>query len=241
MEPNRFKDFERLTWLNYWTPELWALRRGGEPFKIDLTPYSDALIESAYDGVENKEKMEALKSAIAPAWEDCRGKFVRLNRRSPKDYTDGRPSINPTSAIDAICGSMRTTDDLIALKGGQEPAFLYAFQFDYTIQEREFRAFVKQGQLIAVTQYEGTKIRGYPESNPRGVITAIQKLAPSVIAAVPLENFIFDVYMTGYDEAETAHFLEINPWGLSDPCFFNSYENVEKGGFAYQKTDIMTL
>lgn len=236
------EDFEKKTWMNYWPEELWALREQ-EPKKIDISKYAMALVEHAY-GDPKHEVLYDLEQEIKPFFEGM-PKFIRLNRRSPKDWTQGKPVHDAIDAIKALYCSMRTVDDLAYMNMNGEPSWLYIFNYSGEVQEKEFRCFVKDGKLIAITQYEGTKFKGFPEDDPEKVICAVKTLWPSIRAAVDLKDFVFDVFLlTDFSKdsrPEIARFLEINPYGLSDTCFFKSYEEVERGGFAFQKTEILPI
>jgi hypothetical protein len=45
--------------------------------------------------------------------------------------------------------------------------------------------------------------------------------------AAHYRDVVFDLYAPGYPEEVL---IELNPYGLSDPCLFDSYEEVERGG-----------
>ena len=55
-------DGEKLTWLNYWTPEMWSLRNAPNVFRADITKYINNLIELAYDGKTDQRAIELLKT-----------------------------------------------------------------------------------------------------------------------------------------------------------------------------------
>lgn len=223
---------EKLTWINYWPEEVLALKR--EKFvKLPLTPrVCEAIIERAYKGTYS-QALENLRNEVAVHL-NGRPVFVRTNKRSPKDATDDLPLYGEEKIVDALCSSMRVTDDLSFLGLHKEPAYLYIFPFNHAIQEREVRCFVKNHKLIAMTQY---KPGVFSDDDVLTAEDACRELFEKLDPRMHLDSYVFDAWMSGC----YANFLEINPYGKSAPCFFKSYEAVEKGGFAYQKTVITNL
>ena len=233
------RQFEFDCLINNWTDELLSLRKPKFTHKFDLSNFADDFIHLAYgesESVRDNFKSDFI-SLINPAFpkEAFNNLFVRLNRRSPKDYKIHIHTVD--EAFESISSSMRCIDDISFLRYHKQPIIIYFSEYDWEIPEREFRCFVKNKKLIAVTQYEGTKIKEYPENCIEEVKQKIKDFSGKVIRAAQLDTFVFDVFF----KKDNCHFLEINPYGLSDPCFFINYKNVERGGFAYQKTEIIKI
>ncbi|MCB0363591.1 MAG: hypothetical protein KDD35_12770 [Bdellovibrionales bacterium] len=238
LSPPPLHDNERLTWMNNWSDSLWQLKRE-MPIKIRLsTEIAEAIVNRGYEGAWSP-LLESLQNEISGHLKH-RGMFVRTNRRSPKDYTEGKSLYGEEKIVDALCSSMRVVDDLCYLMMHKQSIYLYLFNYYPEIQERELRCFVKNHKLIGITQYEGTKIKGFPEDDPEAYISRCKYLFKLIEPRVNLDSFVFDCWMSGSGDNLKANFLEINPYGMSDPCFFKSYDEIEeRGGFAYQKTTIL--
>ena len=222
--------------INNWSKELLDLKIPTFHAKINITKYVDYFIGLCDGKFCEKTKREFI-DIFGKYFEYNTSQFVRLNRRSPKDYKIRCESSE--DVYDAISNSMRAFEDLCFLKMANEEAFLYLSEWDYHLDQKEFRCFVKEGKLIGITQYEGTKIKGFPENCIKETQEKIIELSEKVIPTCGIDNFVFDCFFHPYNEE--CMFLEINPYGMSDPCFFINYNNVEKGGFAYQKTEICKI
>jgi len=219
--------------INNWSEGLLKHKVPSFCYKFDITEYSQFFLNMADGNVCEQSKKQFLE-LIKPAFATGRAKFVRLNRRSPKDATI--KCFSEEEVFESLSSSMRAFDDIHLLQLSEEKIFLYFAEWDHYLDQKEFRCFVKDRKLIAISQYEGTKIKGFPEDCIKETVKEINDLYEKILPCIEMKDFVFDCFFHPY--SEKALFLEINPYGLSDPCFFINYENVEKGGFAYQKTVI---
>lgn len=157
--------------------------------------------------------------------------FFRLSTRSAKDAMEGGGlTVSGRQALFWMSGSMRIAEDLQNLK------WLEAYCAKLCIREPfwgleglgtwEFRCFVRRGDLIAVSDYD------YLSPNPRlrdrdirfSVYSEIEeffygKMQPNM----DMPDFVFDLAKT----SEGWILIEVNPYGLSDPCFLQDYAGVE--------------
>ena len=216
MNYNEISDNEKFTWMNYWSEGLWELR--SRPLAINISKYAKPLIDWAYEN-NHSDEIDDLEKRIAIHMKKNPGpKFVRLNTRSPKDYISD-PLRSAEDILHAITASMRTTDDIMRLHTSKQPIWLYVDSYNSCIQQKEYRCFIKDKHLIGITQYNL-----YLEPDLQRVTNAIMTLIPQVLPAVPLSQFVIDLWI---NSAYQARFLEINPYGLSDPCLFGTYDIVE--------------
>jgi hypothetical protein len=161
-------------------------------------------------------------------------KFVRLNSRSPKDWPypfEVPATCSGKEAISMMAGSERVLDDLYEFSWvPEQPAYVCLRDFVYWIKGwNEFRCFVKDGALIAVTHYDYRKpapdkvTRKAPDI--RRIIDRyfLEKLKP----ALHVDTVVFDVAID-LPAGDQPLLIEINPYGLSDPCWFGSYAEVER-------------
>lgn len=160
------------------------------------------------------------------------GHIWKLNSRSPKDAWS-YPPITPSAkqAMDWILASERALDDLVRFSHIEDvaPAYLCArkpirfgkFGFN------EFRCFVKNGNLIAISDYDycdpNKLLRDY-HNFENDVVESIHKFFDTLKPRFAHQDYVFDVIISlQYD----VKLIEINPYRLSDPCFFRNYEDVE--------------
>lgn len=156
--------------------------------------------------------------------------FVRLNSRSPKDCSypfEVPATLSGREAILFLSSSMRVLDDLYEFKWvPEQPAFICLREWQYGLRStEEYRCFVKDGELIAVTAYDYTKEHTVPADGGASVREAIDIYFRSTLKpALHIDTVVFDLWMPPRQE---PWLVEINPYGLSDPCFFGSYNDVE--------------
>ena len=173
---------------------------------------------------------------------DWRDKFVRLNTRSPKDVTS--PGLPFTCAgrqiISWLASSMRTFEDLCLLSRVKQPAFVVLREQTFIPEETEFRCFVKDGEFTAVSQYfydrsfqmlQDAETR---ETLQAGIDTFWRE---HIHPHTDMTDYVFDVFFSG----EGPRLLEVNPYGLSDPCAATTYEAAEKGGFFFVPDSVGTV
>lgn len=217
------------TYLDQWSPELHALSIPSKAIPLSETEHWDLI--NIHDGGGITPALRALANRLDDAM-DWRNHFVRLNSRSPKD--SAWPALPITcagrQALDWIMGSERTFDDLCLMRR-IAPAFIYLRKLVYIPKAWEVRCFIKDGRMIAATQYYKD------EENERWADPVAREACwaglqayyfDTVKLTVPRDTFVLDV-IPGEDGWQV---LEINPYGMSDPILFGNYAAVEdEGGF----------
>ena len=154
--------------------------------------------------------------------------FIRLNSRSPKDMTTpGAPiTCSGKQAVFWISGSERCADDTSLHQWAEKPLFICAREWRPIRPEWEFRCFAKGGKLIAVSRYDYQNPAAMGESAADGIWAAAERFYGEHLGQ-HYADVVFDLHAPG-TSAELL--IELNPYGLSDPCLFGSYAEVEKGG-----------
>lgn len=227
------------TLIDQWPSELMDLSIPTKLLQIDVERIWEALCD-LHDGkgVHDAIKGLALSMDHYIGW---KRKFVRLNSRSPKDNTfpfEIPATISGKEAAMLLMGSMRVMDDLMEFRWiPEQPAYVAIRDFDPRINgENEFRCFVKNGDLIAVTHYDYTK------PTPSWVSGNVEQIRKSIDAyfsqnirpVLHVDTVVFDLAM--YAD-KSFRLIEINPYGLSDPCHFGSYERVENASSFIEISD----
>ena len=160
----------------------------------------------------------------------------KLQTRSPKDaWGKSDPwSCSGRHIVSWLSASMRVQSDLCNLVN--HPTVMPLLCLREPIQTfdevGEFRCFVKDGDLIAVSAYDYTRQdqAKVVEKHAKTLRLAIEEFWKQRVGPyVEKENYIFDL-VPGWT------LLELNPYGLSDPCWFGSYANVEKASSYIQTT-----
>jgi hypothetical protein len=167
--------------------------------------------------------------------------FVKLESRSPKDYIQNWPKEdykalhNAGEIVDALLGSMRTFEDLVFLTKLKNEVILYIRPFADLERRYEWRVFVKDKKVIGISQQFYKDTFSYNES----YLNILEKdilyfMNETCIPNIPVDNFVADLYVYNYvylsNLGEFILFpsiIETNPYGLSDPCLFETYDNLE--------------
>lgn len=167
--------------------------------------------------------------------------FVKLESRSPKDYIQNYPKEdykalhNAEEIVDALLGSMRTFEDLVFLTQLKDEIILYIRPFVDIERRYEWRVFVKDKKVIGISQQFYKETFSYNEP----YLNILEKdilyfMNETCIPNIPVDSFVADLYVYNYvylsNVGEFILFpfiIETNPYGLSDPCLFDTYDNLE--------------
>lgn len=200
----------------------------------------DCIVE--YENPKNKElAYELVESEFAEKLKKLGlydKHFMKLISRSPKDYTYdennfGKPT--PMSGtrgiVDSTRSSMRTFDDMCLLRYIPEYAQIIFRPYVDFHPSTEWRVFVYGKTIMGISQYYYDANFKYTKNHISVVDALIRKFAERCIYPnPPIDTYVFDVVCDG---RETT-LLEINPWGLSDPCLFKDYKSWD-GTLRYNK------
>jgi hypothetical protein len=146
--------------------------------------------------------------------------FAKLSTRSPKDYFSNLlGEIYPMKRIediqDALGGcSMRIFEDLDKAMQNGTQLQLHILPWVYIPPQNEWRCYVKDGKLIAISQYfYNIGFNNFAPNKEKIIAFANQYLSH-----LPMQDIVMDI-VYGEDIYDKG-LLELNPYGLSDPCLF---------------------
>jgi hypothetical protein len=165
---------------------------------------------------------DAIDRACAWSW-----KFLRLNSRSPKDVMlPGEFVTAGRQALLHIRTSERCLEDLALFSYSPYPAYIALRQPLFIRPGYEFRLFVRDGDLLGVAQYHRDIAGDLADPNSREAIhrSIINFYERDIRPALTLDTVVVDIC---FSTMRKWQFLEINPYGLSDPCAALSYQDVE--------------
>jgi len=159
--------------------------------------------------------------------------FIRLGSRSPKDSYKGHTKkfcvTSGVQAIELLIDSQRIVEDLLAYHLMNLNAAIYVRRWVDIAPWREWRCFVKQGKLIAVSQYHYHDI--YPQlsdevTNPATIIQGwFENTWYKLHRPMVPYNVVVDVAL---DSLGNVTVIEINPYcNWTDPCLL-SWEKEKK-------------
>ena len=192
-------------------------------FSIPMTEVNPLWLE-CFDGKDNPQAFRRIVECGREALSQFpEGVFFKLDSRSPKDWGIVRYT---AENIDELPGhffsSERMLDDLVVQRHHRD-AIVLCFRQWVDLGE-EYRVFVKDRQIQGITRYDyrAPPKREHTQDVVRSVESEVARYLGEINPHFPLDNFVFDLGMTG----DTGTLIEINPYGLSDPCLFKSYANI---------------
>lgn len=176
--------------------------------------------------------------------------FIKLESRSPKDYLQEYPKetlksvINAQDIIDALLGSLRTFEDLCFLVKLSNTIKLYIRPFTYMYRPFEWRVFVKDNKVIGISQQFYNKTFDF-ENYYHKYLDSVQNsilyfMNNTCIPNIKVKDFVADLYVKddnyhmGKNRLLPVTIIETNPYGLSDPCLFKSYKELESTNITFR-------
>lgn len=233
----RWEDQCAFTFIDQWPSEIMELS-----YRTILVPFNiDLLDEWHGDNPRIGEESHFLAKEI----DDITGfksYFFRLNSRSPKDASwpfELPLSCSGKEMVKVLQNSERVLDDLCRFRHSIYKPYLCLREFDPTLTpDREYRVFVKNNKIKAVAEYKdpssyeryGESLpseKEYDERNNHIRAFCIEKVIPFM----KKDTFVVDVFY----KYENIKLIEINPYGLSDPCGAITYSAIEEGIYGIAK------
>lgn len=207
--------------IDQWPESIAALS-----FPTKLVPFDAARFSELWDESEQaarRARAVAAKLDREMGW--CEW-FVRLNSRSPKDVIDKPITCSGKQAAHWIRGSELCLDDTSMLHHAQAPLYVCLREPRYLHPDMEYRCFARDGEVLGLSYYFYRDRPLGPLPSADSLFTAAKTFYREHLAA-HYRDVVFDLYAPGTSQ-ETL--IELNPYGLSDPCLFQTYDAVEAGG-----------
>jgi hypothetical protein len=197
--------------------------------QVELTRADQDTLWNMFDNCRDERALSDLSHRLDEAMRvfDPAGCFARLSSRSPKDfYFPGVPLLkNGTELTTALLGSLRILDDLTEYRYAETPCFLLLREFHPIPPEQEFRCFIRDRKVVGITQYHYHDLFPQMAAEREQIAVRIQRfLDSSILPVLHLDTVVVDVWLR-----DDPLLIEINPYGLSDPCLL-SYPEMEGNG-----------
>lgn len=161
------------------------------------------------------------------------GFFFKLDSRSPKDcgilhFTTDNLDELPSY----VFSSERMLDDLCAHRLHRD-SFVLCFRKWMTLLDEQ-RVFVKDHAIQGITRYDylNEPEIEYTADHIRRVEADAAGYLATISPHMSIKDYVFDfAYLP---DGQTV-LIELNPYGLSDPCCFGSYDLI--AGYAVRRED----
>ena len=248
-------DMVKPTYLENWPPAMHSLSMASidVPLTVEearrlgtnIIEFGETFLESGEIQYDVPDIHQRVADAVAKL---PNGAFVRLGSRSPKDSWEGSKHGFKTSVGDdplrfVLDCSERMCEDLsLAIQNNYAP-HIWVRQWMTIPRWAEFRCFMRDRQLVGISQYNYLKGESFPEivSDPDMIQWVIRdNFFPDFRRASHLADVVFDVWvkpspMRDNTRVWETKLVEINPWiELTDPCLF-AWNDGFNGEFRYGK------
>lgn len=177
-----------------------------------------------------EEEMAEIAERMQAYWpEKPDGYFFRFDSASPKDGVVGFPVRNAAEAVRNIATSKRA---MRALENGERSLFFA--NFDKTWDEnREFRVFVRNGRVTAVSQYVPWRPCVLSERSDEEVANTTRSMVryleedvlPSVLPALGTNDVVADTYACPDGTFRVVEFNSFGYWLASGSALFHWLED----------------
>lgn len=205
---------------------------------IQLTKPEAAELATVFDDKADERWTVGLQSKIARgAQQFTNGCFFKLESRSPKDsYWGEVTNFRACSFHDVkqLLYSERILEDLVRYTSLESEPLRLLFREWHPIRKSgEFRCFIRNRKLAGISQYH---YAGWDERHHKNMPLAFadifgrkrereavikEFIAGEIIPRLPVDDLVVDLWI---DHTGKTTLIEINPYGLSDPCLFNYAE-----------------
>ena len=139
------------TYMENWYEDLKDLTIESKCFQI--SPKERDAILALFDGEINQEVLSKIEAKIRWAFKEIGGEqfFVRLGSRSPKD--NELEIKTPGNVLSSFGDSERILDDLTLASMVDYTPYIFVRKWIDIPKNKEFRCFVKKGELQGISQY----------------------------------------------------------------------------------------
>lgn len=177
----------------------------------------------AYDGKKTSAGEILLNFANSALDSFPGGVFFKMDGRSPKDTEIVRITReNTKDLIPIFFMSERILDDIARFRLHRE-LFFFCFR-EWVNLSDEHRVFICDGRVAGVSRYDYTLDKPDNMESPGFYMEKARAFCERISKYFPQPNFVFDIAKK--DSGEWV-LVEVNPWGLSDPCLFGSYNKID--------------
>lgn len=208
------------TYMEEWYDELEDITMPSKYFQI-FDDEREAII-SLLDGNADSKALDKTEKKLNWAFKEIKGGrfFVRLGSRSPKD--NQIEIKEPKDVFTAFGDSSRILEDLTLASMVDYTPYIFVRKWVNIPQDKEFRCFVKSGELKGISQYYYRTKYYYLDKPEQRKLIEFQaiKLLTKIKEKFKLKNFIFDICYRPTQDLPLL--IEINPFSSwTDPCLFD--------------------
>jgi len=148
--------------------------------------------------------------------------FAKTNSRSGKDVGSNK-YYSVRHFIESLTASARTHEDLCLFSHSGGKCEIIVRPWIEIPKRNEWRLFVKNGELAGISQYHYFDYFDYSRREIGAAEWGCKKVMDVILRSMPIRDFVCDIFITD----DYPVLIEINPFGLSDPCVFGNYASLD--------------
>jgi len=241
-------ELSRPTYLENWSPELarFSIPQIGLRLSEDELSAMEKAASSpvGWNEFSTSTAFKGLHSRFAEIFTEFpTGGFVRLGSRSPKDsILVAKNSLRVKDAhlaLQMLVSSARIRQDLSLASQNDYLPYIFVRRWIEIEPWAEFRCFVKNRQMVGISQYVGHNTPAYKEINENAArfFFVLRERLSTLIDYSHLDYAVFDIVLQNDCDKFTACLLELNPFCLrTDACLFDWRKADDfDGSFRYLK------
>ena len=212
---------------NFFKTPTWYSMLASRTFPTTFVKLHPDAVKALADGIESDENSE---SPVNTAINDLKGamsfvfgnSFVFADCCAP---TDTERFLNKNGAVYSAESAWRNLASSVKVRAcaaANEIEYLCIRPFRRMNRTREFRLFIYEGKLSAMSQYHLIRHFRRLEGVKDNYWQLAEKFVQDIIWMLPVKTFVMDVYFTSENEILV---IDLNPWGEpTDPLMLNTWE-----------------
>ncbi|MDD2478757.1 MAG: hypothetical protein PHS31_02575 [Victivallaceae bacterium] len=186
---------------------------------VKLKPEAiEALAKGTRKGAVVNEVIERLRQPMAAITGNC---FVSVDQAAPTDTERFKGKRGAVHSPESAWRYLAESPKIRAAAENGEVEFISIRPFRRMNQTREFRLFIKDGKLSAMSQYwlvrHFRRLEGVKEDFWRKA----DQFVKDISWLLPEQTLVMDLYFTSDDQ---ILIIDLNQWGKSDPKLLHTWD-----------------
>lgn len=212
---------------NFFKTPVWYSTLAAKTFLTTFVKLRSEAIQALADGIEeDKDPQSPVNAAIADMRETMKNfvgnSFVFTDCCAP---TDTERFLNKNGAVYSAKSAWKvlaSSEKVRASAAKGEVEHICIRPFRRMNRTREFRLFIYEGKLAAMSQYYLIRHFRRLEGVKEEYLAKAEKFVEEIIWLLPIKTLVIDVYFTSDNE---ILIVDLNPWGApTEPLMLDTWE-----------------
>lgn len=186
---------------------------------VKLEPEAvEALAQGSRKGAIVNGVIERLRQPMSAITGNC---FVSVDQAAPTDTERFQGKRGAVHSPESAWRYLAESPKIRAAAEKSEVEFICIRPFRRMNQTREFRLFIKDGKLSAMSQYWLVRHFRRLEGIKEELWRKTEQFVKSISWLLPEKTLVIDIYLTSDDQ---ILIVDLNQWGKSDPKLLHTWE-----------------